>query len=216
MSDDFNAKLLKLAEERVGKEAVMKDGYGKDCFVLVDMLLRQIGAATAADGDVPVTPTADYDWGDNIIDITPGDILQFNKHKVYIVTETYDEDDKLRNTEKRWLTRPHHTAIVAEVHKDGSVTVIEQNVSPKEGTVTKNLIPLLEGSSTKTVKHGKGEQKITMKVTGSVKYWRATTKPEKSSSLSPTKSSPGRGSLALTGIVTSTQSGAKRPPGVFG
>jgi hypothetical protein len=131
MSDeDLNAKLKAAAEKRVGTKAVMKTGYGKDCFVLVDMLLRELGAATAADGDVKVTPTADYDWGDGIMltSIQPGDILQFNKHLIHIETKTFDEDGKLTKTDEKWLTRGHHSAIVVEVHKDGSVTVVGQNV----------------------------------------------------------------------------------------
>ena len=54
--DDLNSKLLAAAQKRVGSLAVTKTHFGKDCFVLVDMLLREIGAATAADGSVKVTP----------------------------------------------------------------------------------------------------------------------------------------------------------------
>jgi hypothetical protein len=64
MSDeDLGAKLKAAAEKMVGGKALTSK-YGLDCFALVDKLLRTLGAATAADGDVPVTATADYDWGD--------------------------------------------------------------------------------------------------------------------------------------------------------
>jgi len=177
------------------------------------MLLRQLGAATAADGDVTVTPTADYDWGDGILleNIQPGDILQFNKHVIHIETKTFDEDDKLTKTDEKWLTRPHHTAIVVEVHKDGSVTVIEQNVHPNPDKVNRNVIPMLEpGESTKRVPDGKGEQKIKMKVTGSVSAYRPIPKPPKEASLPP----PG-GSRTLANVIPA-QGGAKRLPGPIG
>ena len=118
-------------EKLVGKEALTSK-FGLDCFALVDKLLRKLGAATAADGDVPVTATADYDWGDGILldSIQPGDILQFNKHFIDIGTWKY-ANGKWYEASGRTLTRPHHTAIVMEVRKDGSVVVVEQNVASK-------------------------------------------------------------------------------------
>ena len=85
--EDLNAKLKTAAEKLVGGQALTSK-YGLDCFALVDKLLRGLGAATAADGDVAVTATADYDWGDGILldSIQPGDILQFSKHVVDIGT----------------------------------------------------------------------------------------------------------------------------------
>src|ERR1051325_4975777 len=110
--EDLNAKVLKAAKAKAGKDALMKTGYGKDCFVLVDQILRDLGAATAADGDVKVTPTADYAWGDGIMldSSEPGDILQFKKHFIKIVTAT--TNDKGTVTKTVTLNRPHHTAIV--------------------------------------------------------------------------------------------------------
>src|SRR5262245_8289137 len=128
MAND-NANVLKAAEGKVGKDALMKTGYGSDCFVLVDQILRDLGLATAADGDVKVTPTADYDWGDGIMldSIQPGDILQFKKHVVDVANMKY-ANGKWYEASGYTLTRPHHTAIVMEVRKDGSVLVVEQNV----------------------------------------------------------------------------------------
>src|SRR5438046_8312330 len=98
--EDLNAKLKAAAEARVGKKALMKTGYGTDCFVLVDQLLRDLGAETAADGDVKVTPTADYDWGDGVIlsSIQPGDILQFRKQLIKIVPVTKRPTETATNT----------------------------------------------------------------------------------------------------------------------
>ena len=178
MAND-NANVLKAAEGKVGKDALMKTGYGSDCFVLVDQILRDLGLATAADGDVKVTPTADYDWGDGIMldSIQPGDILQFKKHFIKIVTVTKKPTETVTDT--RTQNRPHHTAIVVEAHKDGSVTVIEQNVHPNRNKVNKNVIPRLDsGLTTKKTYKGDDEIKTTMTVSGEVKAYRPTTKPK--------------------------------------
>ena len=171
MSDeDLNVRLKSAAEGMVGKKALTSK-FGLDCFALVDKLLRNLGAQTAADGDVAVTATADYDWGDGLMleSIRPGDILQFRKHVVQIQTFTW-ANGKWYETESRTLTRPHHTAIVVEVHKDGSVTVIEQNVHPNPGRVNRNVIPRLEaGEETKGVND---EKKVKMTVTGAVRAYR--------------------------------------------
>src|SRR5580765_2079056 len=150
---DLNGKLKAAAEALVGHKALTSK-YGLDCFALIDKLLRNLGAATAADGDVAVTATADYDWGDGILleSIQPGDILQFRKHLVDVATWKY-ANGKWYEASGYTLTRPHHTAIVMEVRKDGSVVVVEQNVHPNPGKVTRNVIPKLEaGEETRTVK----------------------------------------------------------------
>ncbi len=211
--EDLGAKLKAAAEKLVGGKALTSK-YGLDCFALVDKLLRSLGAATAADGDVAVTPTADYDWGDGILldSIQPGDILQFHKHLVTIAT--------WKNANGKWyeassftLNRPHHTAIVMEVRKDGSVVVVEQNVYPNPGNVTRNVIPRLEaGEETRIVS---SEEKIKLKVTGEVRAYRPIPKPQKGASLlGPGKSTPAGGSRIAN--VVPSQGGAKRVPGPFG
>ena len=212
MGDDLNAKLAAAAEARVGKKALMKTHFGKDCFVLVDQLLRDLGAATAADGDVKVTPNADYDWGDGIMltSIQPGDILQFRDHFIKTVTVTKNPTGTVTNTQT--LNRPHHTAVVVEVHPDGSVTVVEQNVFPHPGMVTRNVIPRLDaGEETKKTKKGNDEITTTMKVTGDVKAYRPIPKPPKGASLGPSSHS---GSRRMAYAVPS--GGAKRVPGPMG
>jgi hypothetical protein len=212
MADDLNAKLAAAAEARVGKKALMKTHYGTDCFVLVDQLLRDLGAATAADGDVKVTPTADYDWGDGILlsSIQPGDILQFRKHFIKIVTVTKKPTETVTDT--RTLNRPHHTAVVVEVHQDGSVTVVEQNVHPNPGKVTRNVIPRLDaGDETKRSRKGDDEIKTTITVTGEVKAYRPIPKPPKGASLGPSSLS---GSRMMAFVVPFR--GPKRVPGPMG
>ena len=210
MSDeDLNAKLMAEAEKLVGKAAVTSK-FGLDCFALVDKLLRKLGAATAADGDVPVTAKADYDWGDGILleSLQPGDILQFKDHLVDVGTWKL-VNGKWSEVSGREYTRPHHTAIVLEVRKDGSVVVVEQNVKPDPGKVTRNVIQRLEaGEETREVSD---EERIKLKVTGSVSAYRPAPKPSKASLMTPRKS----GTRTAVNLVPS-QGGAKRLPGPTG
>jgi len=216
MSDeDLGARLKAAAEKMVGKKALTSK-FGLDCFALVDKLLRNLGAQSAADGDVPVTATADYDWGDGILldSIQPGDILQFRKHVVHIQTFTF-ANRKWHETEIRTLTRPHHTAIVMEVHKDGSVTVVEQNVYPNPRKINRNVIPKLVGEDTKNVN---SELRIKTKVTGAVRAYRpAPRAPEGASLLYPAGlSAPAGGHRMLAGWAVPSQGGIKRLPGPVG
>jgi len=212
MSDeDLNAKLKAAAEKLVGGKALTSK-YGLDCFALVDKLLRNLGAQTAADGDVPVTATADYDWGDGIMldSIQPGDILQFNKHVVDVANMKY-ANGKWYEASGYTLTRPHHTAIVMEVRKDGSVLVVEQNVHPNPGKVTRNVIPRLDtGEETRKVS---SEERVKLKVTGAVRAYRPAPKPEKGAGLFRPASVDS--SRALASFVRS-QGGTKRTPGSLG
>ena len=212
--EDLSAKLKAAAEKMVGGKALTSK-YGLDCFALVDKLLRTLGAATAADGDVKVTATADYDWGDGIMldSIQPGDILQFRKHVVDIATWK-KANGKWYEASGRTLKRPHHTAIVMEVRKDGSVVVVEQNVHPNPGKVTRNVIPRLDaGEETREVSR---EEKMKLKVTGAVRAYRPAPKPPKGASLlHPGTSAPVGGSRALASFVPS-QGGPKRTPGPLG
>jgi hypothetical protein len=210
--EDLNAKLKTAAENLVGEPAV-ESKYGIDCFGLVDKLLRELGAQTAADGKVKITLTADYDWGDRISldSIQPGDILQFKKHVVHIHTVTKEKDRVV--TADRYLYRPHHTAIVLEVHTDGKVTVIEQNVSPDRHKVIRSVIPMLRGEESKV----SGKSETTIKVRGSVKAYRPAPKPPKGASLLPPhKSAPVGGSRRMLAFFVPSQGGPKRTPGPLG
>jgi len=210
--DDLGGKLKAAAEKLVGGKALTSK-YGLDCFALVDKLLRGVGAATAADGDVAVTATADYDWGDEILldSIQPGDILQFRKHVVDIGIWKC-ANGKWYEASGRTLTRPHHTAIVVETHPDGSVVVVEQNVYPNPGKVTRNVIPRLEaGEETREVSSG---EKIKLKVTGAVRAYHPAPKPQKESLLLPGSTAAG-GSRVAAKFLPSL-GGAKRLPGPFG
>jgi hypothetical protein len=212
--EDLGARLKAAAERMVGGKALTSK-FGLDCFALIDKLLRTLGAATAADGDVAVTPTADYDWGDGIMldSIQPGDILQFSKHVVDIGTWK-QANGKWYEAAGRTLTRPHHTAIVIEVRKDGSVVVVEQNVHPNPGNVTRNVIPKLEeGEETRTVN---SQEKIKLKVTGSVRAYRPIPKPVKGASLLHPGGSAQAGGSSMLAHIAPHQGGAKRVPGPIG
>lgn len=207
-NDDLSRKLKAAAEQKVGGKAVTSK-FGIDCFGLVDALLRSLGAETAADGSVKVTKTADYDWGDGILldSIQPGDILQFSKHVVDI--STWERvNGKWHETKGRTLTRPHHTAIVIAVGKDGSVTVVEQNIQPDPNRVVRSVIPKLD---TGEVERTSGDTKIKIKVTGSVRAYRAVLKGDTGASLDR-----GTGGWRTYASNIPAHGGARRPPGSIG
>jgi hypothetical protein len=208
MSDDLNAKLKAAAEKVVGGKAVTSK-FGIDCFGLVDKLLRDLGGKSAGDYGT-LTKDADYDWGDGIMldSIQPGDILQFRNHKVHSSTLQLLDNGKWFETEETVATRPHHTAIVIAVAKEG-VTVVEQNIWPDPKKVMRSVIPKLDaGEDTRWIDK---EHKIKLKVTGSVRAFHPVPKPPKDASLVH----PAGGSRALAYIVP-YQGGAKRTPGPLG
>src|SRR5262249_3648816 len=144
-----SADVLHAAESMVDKPAVAggKSKGGIDCFALIDKILKESGAQSAADFGT-VTPDADYAWGEQIAlaQLQPGDVLQFHKHVVTIRTLTMGDNAQWKESEERVLNRPHHSAIVAEVLPDqGGVAVIEQNVKPDPKKIHRNVIPLLAG-----------------------------------------------------------------------
>jgi hypothetical protein len=213
-TEDLSAKLKAAAEQKVGGKALTSK-FGIDCFALVDKLLRSLDAQTAADGDVKVTATADYDWGDGILldSIQPGDILQFRNHVVDSGIWKL-ANGKWVETEGRTQKRPHHTAIVIAVAKDGSVTVVEQNVLPNPNKVTHNVIPrLAEGEEERSIS---SQVKIKLKVTGTVKAYRAAPKPKKGASLLCPGKPAQAGGWRMLAYVVPSQGGAKRPPGPIG
>ncbi len=210
--EDLNGKLKAAAEKVVGGKAGTGK-YGIDCFALVDKLLRSLGAQTAADGDVPVTATADYDWGDGILldSIQPGDILQFRNHLVDVATWKY-ANGKWYEASGRTYTRPHHSAIVIDVGKDGSVVVVEQNVRPDPNKVTRNVILRLEeGEETREVS---SEEKLKIKVTGEVHAYRPAPKAKGASLWPQSKPAQAGGRRALAFVRS--QQGAKRGAGALG
>lgn len=208
---DLNARLKAAAERMVDRKALVSK-FGTDCFALVDRLLRTLGAETAADGDVPVTATADYDWGDGILltSIKPGDILQFSKHEVDVSTHKF-ANGSWYEASGRTLTRPHHTAIVIAVNKDGSVTVVEQNVQPNPKKITRNVIPKLDAGEVE--RKVSNTEKIKVKVKGTVRAYRPVPKsPKGAGLLQQGQSVPAAGVRALASFLPS-QGGSKRTPG---
>jgi len=206
--EDLNAKLKAAAEKVVGGKAVTSK-YGIDCFGLVDKLLRDLGGKSAGDYG-PLSKDADYDWGDGIMldSIQPGDILQFRNHVVHSSTLQRLDSGKWFQTAESTAKRPHHTAIVLAVAKDG-ITVVEQNVWPDPKKVRSSVIPKLdEGEDTRWVDK---QHKIKLKVTGSVRAFHPVPKPPKGASLLY----PSKSVLARASVVPS-QGGAKRVPGPLG
>jgi hypothetical protein len=219
------------AEKKVGRKAVDggKDKGGIDCFALVDELLKSAGGKRPKDfGDV--TPTSDYVWGDpvDLDNLKPGDILQFRDHTVTIRTEKLGEVKWEVISTEGPAKRPHHTAVVVEVQKDGGVVVVEQNVRPDPKKVRRSGIAgLAEGEQTR---YKSNVVKEIITVTGTVKAYRPVpktdAKPEK-----PEKGKSEKGTMLFLfplhqefdGVGQRTlaqhsprEGGAKRQPGPLG
>jgi hypothetical protein len=109
-----------------------------ECFALADRALRNAGAKSAADHG-PVVPDGDYVWGTGVSlsTLRPGDIIQFRDYSCRVATEV--ESASETRTEERVEERPHHTAIVERVGRDGAVTVLEQNIPPGSPVVRTEL-----------------------------------------------------------------------------
>ncbi len=211
---DLNAKLKAAAEKVVGGEAV-KSKFGIDCFGLVDRLLRDLGGKSAGDYGT-LTKDADYDWGDGIMldSIQPGDILQFRNHLVHSSTLQLLDNGKWFETAESTARRPHHTAIVIAVAKNGSVTVVEQNVSPDPKKVRSSVIPKLdEGEDTRWIDN---QHKIKLKVTGSVRAFHPVPKPPKGANLLHHGNTVPVGGRRVLASYIPSHGGAKRRPGTLG
>jgi hypothetical protein len=205
-SEDLAVRLKDAAIKKVGGKALTSK-FGIDCFALADTLLRSLNAQTAEDFGT-VTANADYAWGDEVElgAIKPGDILQFRDHVVETHTKELRETG-WKETESRTQRRPHHTAVVIEVPKDGGVVVVEQNVRPDPKKVMRNVIPVLApGEDTH---YESNRVKTEIKVTGTVRAYRPVLKSKGASLLRP-------GGWRMLANVIPAQGGTKHPPGPVG
>ena len=153
-----------------------------ECFTLADQALKKAGAKSASDYGA-VTANANYRWGNsvNLLKLIPGDIIQFRNYKVTITTITKTRTNTggggwtdNTNTQTHSESRPHHTAIVASVGKNGVVSVLEQNIgtgSSKRTTQNNTLYfetyKVPESVSTK----GKATVTVNRRVKVSGKFW---------------------------------------------
>ena len=134
-----------------------------ECFALADQALRASGARSAADyGEV--TADADYRWGNavQLVDVQPGDVLQFRDYSVSIEvtvtsTKTFNDGstEETEQTNTETYGRPHHTAIVSARLSGGRLRVLEQNAPPRgsstpQRVVRSNEIHTTGSSSTQT------------------------------------------------------------------
>ena len=143
--------------------------------------------------------------------IQAGDILQFRKHVVEIITHTRLADGRWFETEQRHLSRSHHSAIVLKVQKDGGVVVVEQNIQPKPGKVRRSIIPKLDAGQVKRYED-KGDTRITIKVTGEVWAYRPVPKSHGASLLRPDDSVIA-GKRRMLAYAIPADQGIKRRPG---
>jgi hypothetical protein len=228
VEDNVAARLKGTVEKMVGHKAVDggKDKGGIDCFALVDQLLKSVGAKTASDfGEV--TSTADYVWGKEVDlnAIQPGDILQFRKHTVMITTQKLGALTWKVTSAEGPANRPHHTAVVVALLKDGAVEVVEQNVRPNPRTIRRSIIArLAEGEETRYLRN---VEKVIIEVTGTVKAYRPVAKPQattprdqaqpigkpKGASLSPHDGSQKLRGRQMLARYQPTEGGPKRPSG---
>lgn len=179
-AEDLADGVKSSAEKKVGGKAVDggKDKGGIDCFALVDELLKSTGGKRPADfGEI--TPTSDYVWGEavELNAVRPGDILQFRDHFVTIRTQTLGEFKWKDTSTEGPAKRPHHTAVVIEARKDGSVVVVEQNVKPDPHKVRRSDIARLAAGE--ETRYKSNNVKIIITVTGTVKAYRPVPKTEK-------------------------------------
>jgi len=152
--------------QRVHSFAINRQGQpvGRgECFDLADAALRAAGARSAADyGDVG--EDTDYIWGSavQLVDVQPGDILQFRNYEVTIEvmvtrTKTFRDGSTEESEETRTEVygRPHHTAVVSSRLGGGRLRVLEQNAPPRGSTtpqrvVRSNELDTVGGSSTQS------------------------------------------------------------------
>ena len=157
----ISRKVYEYAAFRFGQQV----GSG-ECYDLANFALKNANAKRAKDyGEI--TATADYVWG-KFIDYQkaiPGDIIQFSNYKL----EMNIEEEGYEPRKGKW-TRAHHTAVVYKVKSNGEIIVLEQNVNGSR-KVQKNS--LFFGSP---APYKKGKEKITVKVSGTYKFYRAEPK----------------------------------------
>lgn len=130
----INSSVVQFAVDNMGSRV----GAG-ECFDLADRALRHAGARSAADyGEI--TPNADYEWGTavELNQVTAGDIIQFRNYQSEITVEIRYPDGS-SETSVETQSRPHHTAIVSSIGRNGRLRIYEQNVG--------------QGTSARTVQH---------------------------------------------------------------
>ncbi len=206
-AENLSTRVKNTLEHMVGQRAVRgsrrSGGFG--CFALVNKVLKSVSAKTAADFG-RITPNGDYVWGTpvNLGSVKPGDVLQFSNHVILVRTDYADG-----SMEERSYSRGHHSAVVVEVQKDGSVYVVEQNVRPKPRRITRNLLVRLPKGKETRRSDGK---KVTITVTGTVKAYRPVPKSHGASLLRPDDSVVA-GKRRMLAYAIPADQGIKRRPG---
>ena len=174
----LNQQVHRFATQRLGQRV----GRG-ECFDLADLALRDAGAKSAADYG-RVTRSADYVWGRAVTRQTArvGDVIQFRN---YGFTETVVTVTERRDSGGRWVveedvsetrtqTRPHHTAIVDAIGRDGEITVLEQNVANVRRVIRNDLFFATRTDPPRVTI--RGNQRITVRrsvsVQGQVRFYR--------------------------------------------
>ena len=153
---------------KVGTPAVKGPDGKTGCTALVEMALRGVKAKSFRDYNQP--KSGDYVWGTPIdLDkLQVGDILQF-RHHTFMLTTVKNNGGLETDGPHR---RPHHTAIVTKVLKQGEVVeVLEQHVLPHHNRILSNTIYLKS-----TAIHNPGFGVTTIQVGGVVRAYRPQAK----------------------------------------
>ncbi|HET9903900.1 MAG TPA: hypothetical protein VFQ27_09400 [Xanthobacteraceae bacterium] len=177
VSTQQSEQTVKFASDRSGQQ--VGDG---ECYALADQALKSVGAKSA-DSYGKITPTADYVWGSavTVSQTRAGDVIQFKNYTVTITTTTRitkADGSWEESTETQTLSRPHHTAIVAESGSNGAVSVYEQNVNGSRAVQLNQLEFVSRDEPPQTTSSGGTKVTVTrsVKVTGTAKFYRPQAK----------------------------------------
>lgn len=172
-SASLGEKVLQFATSKLNT----KVGRG-ECWDLAEQALKVASAKTSNDYG-KVKADSDYVWGLKVelASVQAGDIIQFRNYKVTL-TKTTETSEGI-DTQSKEIERPHHTAIVEKLNKDGSIQVIEQNIEAEYASANfdtpdgANLLvrrsKLYFSNSTTTSEQN--SEKITLKIEVTGKFW---------------------------------------------
>lgn len=171
-------RVLDFARRHIGQR--VGDG---ECFALADEALRSAGAGSAADFG-PVGAHTDYHWSSRRVDVAdaqPGDIVQFRRYAVTVVTRIVNADGSWReSTRTETRGEPNHTAVVVSNDGHGNLTILEQNVNiggtagQARKTVRQNRIATASGT------HRSGTNTVTVRISGRLTVYRPVPRPSSS------------------------------------
>jgi hypothetical protein len=123
-ADDLNETVATKAEALIGSEPVGR----RECYDLVDQVLTESGAKSAPDFMAITGGTdQDYIWSGTKVPLGEarrGDIIQLRDYKVKVVKDYPDGSG-----EDYFIENDQHCAVIVGKNEDGSLTVVDQNMT---------------------------------------------------------------------------------------